>query len=483
MTIGEDVLNQSVTELGAKIKSHALSPVQLTEAYLARIAKYAPQLNCFQTVTADLARAQARAAEAEINGGNYRGPLHGIPYGVKDLLATKGIPTSWGAEQCKTQVFDDDATVITRLQKAGAVLLGKLAMVELAGGLGYSYGTASCSGPMRNPWNPARWTGGSSAGTGAAVAAGLVGFGIGTETWGSILCPSAFCNVTGLRPTFGRVSRAGAMALSWSYDKIGPMCRTSSDIRVVFDAIARVLPGVRVVFDAIAGQDARDPHTVAEPIDVRPGAGRALRAIKAALVTSDYTQKGAEPEHKLAFDSAVAELRAAGLNITEAQLPEYPASLVAGMIITAEALSAFEHFHTDGSVRQMHDRFAPHQWDINQAFTAADLNRAWRMRTEIQDKMTSFFTEYDVIIATNFLSIAPPVDTDMTADLAYADPVGAIGNTCGLPALALPCGFGKGHMPLGFQVMGAPYDEATLLTIGDVYQSRTAFHRERPPLA
>lgn len=469
MAIGEDVLYMSVTELGAQIKSHALSPVDLTDAYLARIAKYAPALNCFQTVTADLARTQAREAEKEINGGTYRGPLHGIPYGVKDLLATKGIPTSWGAEQCKSQVFDYDATVVTKLQQAGAVLLGKLAMVEFAGGLGYSYGTASCSGPMRNPWNPRRWTGGSSAGTGAAVAAGLVAFGIGTETWGSILCPSAFCNVTGLRPTFGRVSRMGAMALSWSYDKIGPMCRTSHDLRLVFDAIA--------------GMDVQDPHTVMEPIDVTPGAGRALGAIKAALIPGDYTQKGAEPEHKIAFDSAVAELRAAGLHIEEATLPDYPVTLLAGLIITAEALSAFENFHTDGTVRQMHDKFAPYQWEINEAFGAADLTKAWRMRTEIQQKMVSFFNAYDVIITPNFMSIAPPVDKDMNEYLTYNDPAGAIGNTCGLPALALPCGFGKEHMPLSFQIMGAPYDEATLLMLGDLYQTRTSFHRVRPPLA
>lgn len=469
MAISDDVLYLSVEELGARIKARMLSPVELTAAYLARIEKYAPQLNCFQTVTADLARAQARDAEAAIAGGGYRGPLHGIPYGVKDLFATKGIPTSWGAEQCKHQVFDYDATVVERLTRAGAVLLGKLAMVEFAGGLGYSYGTASCSGPMRNPWNPQRWTGGSSAGTGAAVAAGLVAFGIGTETWGSILCPSAFCNVTGLRPTFGRVSRHGAMALSWSYDKIGPMCRTTGD--------------VRLVFEAIAGQDVRDPHTVTEPIDMRPISARPLPSIRAALVTADYSQKGAEPEHKIAFDAAVAELRAAGLNIEEAKLPEYPVSLLAGLIITAEALSAFENFHRDGTVSQMHDKFAPYQWEINDAFRADDLNKAWRMRTEIQQKMVRFFTQYDVIITPNFLSIAPPVDEDMNKYLQYDDPMGAIGNTCGLPALALPCGVGRERMPLSFQIVGAPYDEGTLLMLGDLYQSRTSFHRLRPPLS
>ncbi len=469
MAISDDVLYFSVRELGAQIKAKALSPVELTEAYLARIAKYNPQLNCFQTVTADLARQQARDAEREIADGRYRGPLHGIPYGVKDLLATKGIPTSWGAEQCTSQVFDYDATVVEKLNDAGAVMLGKLAMVEFAGGLGYSYGTASCSGPMRNPWNPKRWTGGSSAGTGAAVAAGLVAFGIGTETWGSILCPSAFCGVTGLRPTFGRVSRHGAMALSWSFDKIGPMCRTSAD--------------TRLVFAAIAGHDARDPHTVDEPIDLGMLAARPMQSIKAAVLRPDYSQKGAEQESKQAFDMALATLRTAGLQTEEATLPEYPANLVAGLLITAEALSAFEPFHRDGSVSRMHDPFAPYQWEINADLSGADIVKAWRMRTEMQHKMAGFFDKYDVILAPNFLSIAPPVDEDMNQYLAYDDPIGGIGNMCGLPALALPMGIGRERMPLGFQIVGAPYDEATLLMLGDLYQSRTSFHQLRPPLA
>jgi aspartyl-tRNA(Asn)/glutamyl-tRNA(Gln) amidotransferase subunit A len=214
----ESLLSLTATELAAKIRARSISSIDLTEAYLARVERHAARFNAFARITADLAREQARAADDEIRRGRYRGPLHGIPYGAKDLLATAGIETTWGATPCRGQVFDRDATVVRRLREAGAVLLGKLAMVEFAGGLGYRFAKASISGPGRNPWDPNRWTGGSSSGSGAAVAGALVGFAIGTETWGSILCPSAFCGVTGMRPTYGRVSRAGAMVCSYTFD-------------------------------------------------------------------------------------------------------------------------------------------------------------------------------------------------------------------------------------------------------------------------
>jgi aspartyl-tRNA(Asn)/glutamyl-tRNA(Gln) amidotransferase subunit A len=465
--LGEDVLYQTVSELAPQIRSRNLSPVDLTEAYLERIRMYGPRLNAFQTVTADLAREEARRAEKEIESGTYRGPLHGIPYGAKDLLATKDIPTSWGARPSRDQVFDHDAAVITRLRDAGAILLGKLAMVEFAGGLGYRYANASVSGPGRNPWDPDRWTGGSSSGTGAAVAAALVAFGIGTETWGSILCPSAFCGVTGLRPTFGRVSRAGAMVLSWTYDKIGPMCRSAADCRLVLSAIA--------------GHDPADPHTTTEPADFASASDVSVSKLRAALIPMDFS-KG-EPEVKEAFDRAVSELRAAGLRIEETKLPEFPTSEIAGLLITVEALSSFENFYRDGRVRQMVDEYAPYQKDINAAITGTDVMKAWRMRAVIQEKMAGFFSRYDVIVTPNFLSVAPPVSEDLNKALPYGDPAGAIGNTCGLPSIALPCGFGTHNMPVGFQIMGSPYEEATLLDLGELYQRRTRFHREHPSLA
>ena len=276
-------------------------------------------MNAFATVTDDLAMQEARAAETDIMRGRRRGPLHGIPYGAKDLLATEGIPTTWGAAPTRTQTFDEDATVIRKLRQAGAVLLGKLAMVEFAGCLGYRFANASLAGPGRNPWDLDRWTGGSSSGSGAAVAAGLVGFAIGTETWGSILCPSAFCGTTGLRPTYGRVSRAGGMVGSYTLDKIGPMARTAGDCRLVLEAIA--------------GQEPDDPSSADEPARF-PRRRPDLRKLRAAIVPLDFTKTpGAEREVKAAFDRAVEELRAAGLPLEEARLPDFPAAEVETTIL------------------------------------------------------------------------------------------------------------------------------------------------------
>jgi aspartyl-tRNA(Asn)/glutamyl-tRNA(Gln) amidotransferase subunit A len=465
--IGEDLLYAGITELSARIRARRLSPVELAEAYLERIRRFSPALNAFETVAGDIALLQARLAESDLKTGHWRGPLHGIPWGAKDLLATAGLRTTWGATPLREQVFDFDATVVTRLREAGAVLLGKCAMVELAGGLGYRFASASVSGPGRNPWDPRRWTGGSSSGSGAAVAAGLAAFALGTETWGSILCPSAFCGLTGLRPTYGRVSRAGVMTCSWTFDKVGPLARSAADCRHVLDAIA--------------GVDPDDPTSSSAPVDLKPRR-LDLARLKAALVPLDFTVKGAEPEVKVAFDDAVAQLHIAGLRIEETKLPVLPASESAGIIIAVEALSAFEKLYRDGSVKQLGDPYAPYQPEINAAVTGADLVKAWRIRRALQEKMAEFFAEYDVIVTPNFMSVAPRVEDDLTQALPYADPVGAIGNACGLPALALPCGFGREHLPAGFQIMGPPFSEGLLLDLGEVYQRHTNWHLERPPL-
>jgi aspartyl-tRNA(Asn)/glutamyl-tRNA(Gln) amidotransferase subunit A len=466
--IGEDTLLLSATELGRQIRRRHIAPVELTQAYLDRIRRIAPRLNAFETVTAELALAQARDAEREINAGKWRGPLHGVPYGAKDLFATAGIRTTWGAVPLRNQVPDHDATVVRRLRDAGAVLLGKLAMVEFAGGLGYRFADASVSGPGRNPWNTDHWTGGSSSGSGAAVAAGLVGFALGTETWGSILCPSAFCGITGTRPTYGRVPRTGAMVCSDTFDKVGPLARSAEDCRTILEVIG--------------GHDPADP-TSAEVAPALPRGRRAIGRLRAALVPMDFQQKGAEPEVREAFGRAVNELRAAGLHLEEAKFPEFPASEVAGTLISAEAISAFESFYKDGRVKQLHDRYAPWQPEINAAVTGADLMKTWRMRRVLQEKMAEWFGTYDVAVTPNFLSVAPPIDKDLYDTLPYSDPAGAIGNACGLPSVALPIGFGRDHLPASLQIMGAPWDEALLLDLGELYQKRTAWHLEHPPQA
>ncbi|HEY6572238.1 MAG TPA: amidase, partial [Candidatus Eisenbacteria bacterium] len=406
-------------------------------------------------------------AEREISRGMIRGPLHGVPYGAKDLLATAGTPTTWGARPTRDQRFDKDATVVRKLRESGAILLGKLSMVEFAGCLGYRMADASLQGPGRNPWNRDRWTGGSSSGSGAAVAAGLVGFAIGTETWGSILCPSAFCGVTGLRPTYGRVSRAGGMVGSWTLDKIGPIARSAEDCRLVLQAIA--------------GPDADDPSAADEPVRLDP-ARRDLKRLRAAVIPSDFAKtKGAEPEVGAAFERALMTLQAMGLSPEVASLPDFPASETTTTVLYAEAMSAFERFFRDGSVSQLVDVYAPHQERITRALTGADYVKAMRMRRVMQEKMADFFGRYDVIVAPNFLSVAPPIAKDFFETLPYPDPVGAFGNGCGLPAIALPCGFGRERMPAGFQIMGSAWDEGLLLDLGEAYQRRTDFHQQAPP--
>jgi aspartyl-tRNA(Asn)/glutamyl-tRNA(Gln) amidotransferase subunit A len=446
--IGEDVLYLSAVELGDRIRSRQLSPVELTQAYLDRIQKYGPMLNAFATVTPDLALAQAREAEQEISAaGSGAAPRR--PLVQKDLLATAGIKTTWGAAPTRDQMFDTDATVIRKLREAGAVLLGKLAMVEFAGCLGYRFADASLQGPGRNPWNRDHWTGGSSSGTGASVAAGLVGFGIGTETWGSILCPSAFCGTTGLRPTYGRVSRAGGMVGSWTLDKIGPIARSAADCRAILLAIA--------------GTDPDDPSSSSEPVQLskrKPDFSK----LKAALIPMDFAKiKGAEPEVGKAFNQAVSDCRAMGLKLEETKLPDFPASEVATTVLYAEAVSTFENFFRDGSVWKLHDVYAPYQPEIVGALTGTDYVKAMRMRVVLQKKMAEFYSTYDVIVTPNFLSVSPPIKDDFTKTLPYSDPVGAIGNACGLPAIALPCGFGKDHLPAGFQIMGSAFEEGLLL--------------------
>src|SRR5437762_6177132 len=237
-----DILYSTVAELGELLRRRKITSKELTLSYLDRISHFDPKLNAFVTITRGLAIEQAERADLEIQHGGYLGPLHGVPYGAKDLLAAKGILTTWGSKIFSQQVFDHDATVISRLRDAGAVLLGKLNMIELAGGAGYKFGSASATGATHNPWDLTRWAGGSSSGSGAAVAAGLVGFAIGSETWGSIVVPSAFCGISGFRPSYARVSRYGVMTNAWTLDKVGPMARSAEDCMFVMNAINGIDP-------------------------------------------------------------------------------------------------------------------------------------------------------------------------------------------------------------------------------------------------
>jgi len=333
--LNAETLYLPVSELAKRIQSKALSSTDLTQAYLERSQKIGPALNAYARLTPELALEQADAADKEIKRGHYRGPLHGIPYAAKDLLAVKGIPTTWGAKPFENQVFDYDATVIENLRRAGAVLLGKAAMIELAGGMNYRFASASLQGAAKNPWNTKCWTCGSSSGSGAIVAAGLAGFAIGTETWGSIICPSAYCGVSGLRPTFGRVSRYGAMALAYSMDKIGPMARSVEDCAHIFAVIA--------------GHDIKDQSTLAldkAAFTYSPSAELSAGALRVGWLVNAWKKLDAHAENPVqAAERAVRKIFPGTHNAT---LPEGPFEDAGTIIMGIEGAAAFRDLIRSG---------------------------------------------------------------------------------------------------------------------------------------
>jgi aspartyl-tRNA(Asn)/glutamyl-tRNA(Gln) amidotransferase subunit A len=460
------VLDLGVAELGRRIRARELAPSQLVEACLARIERLDPRLHAFAAVTADLARRQARQAEEDLAAGRDRGPLHGIPYGAKDLVAVAGIPTTWGARPYAGQVFDEDAEVVRRLREAGAVLIGKCAMIELAGGLGYDVASASLTGAARNPWDTGRWTCGSSSGSGAAVAARLVPAAVGSETWGSIVCPSSFCGVTGLRPTYGRVSRRGAMALSWTMDKLGPMAGSAEDCETLLEAMA--------------GPDPGDPTCVEE------GLGPPLSLEAAARLRVGVVRppppKAFDAALGRAFDGAIEALRRAGVRTEEAKLPDLPFEEAAWVVIVAEAAAAFENLFDSGQVRMLADAGAPLARAASRLVLASDYIKAMRIRTAAQEAMVGYFAEWDAVVAPALPFTASPVEAKLGDYFAVADPVGAAGNLCGLPALAAPCGFGSDGLPAGLVVMTGAFEERKALALGRLYQSVTDWHARRPPI-
>lgn len=392
----EEALSSTVAEMAPEIKTGRLSPVALTEASLARLEGTGSKLNAVANLTRERALAEARAADKEITAGRYRGPLHGVPYGAKDLLATKGTPTTWGAKPLLNQMFDEDATVIRRLHDAGAILVAKLAMIELAGGLGYNTASASATGPAKNPWKTDCWTCGSSSGSGAATAAGLVGFSIGSETWGSIVCPSSFCGLSGLRPTYGLVPRTGAMALSFTMDKIGPMARSAEDCGLVLAAIA--------------GHDPADPASL--PPQPEASGAADVRGMRLGIVRLD-PKKGGDAEVFDAFEAAIRLFTEQGLHLREAKLPDLAFEPAAIAFITAEAVAAFEPLISSGKNRELVDPAAHIAAETARAVTGADYVRAMQARRIMQAEMDTLFETYDVLVSPS----VPYLATKLSADL------------------------------------------------------------------
>jgi aspartyl-tRNA(Asn)/glutamyl-tRNA(Gln) amidotransferase subunit A len=454
-----------VRELAERVRTRRVSPVALAEAFLARLEALGPRYNAVVTVTRDGALDEARAAEREIAAGRYRGVLHGIPYGAKDLLATAGgIPTSWGAAPLRGQTFPEDATVVRKLREAGAVMVAKLAMVELAGGMGYRQPHASFTGPGVNPWDPTTWSGGSSSGSGAAVAAGLVPFAIGSETWGSILSPASHCGITGLRPTYGRVSRHGAMALAWTLDKLGPLGLTADDCGLVLDAIA--------------GPDPADPSTTGRPFRYDPAdpPGRRFR-----FAVPRHVADAADEGVRDAFARSLAELERIG-SVEEVALPDLPYEHITRIILQVEAASALEALVEDGVIAELtapEDRYLPYARD---AILARDYMKALRLRGVVAREVDRILARVDALVAPGRWGVASPLDQEFRSAIGGAarDPVGAIGNGAGLPAVVVPNGVGERGLPTSLQLVGRAYEENTLLAAARAFQARTDWHRRHP---
>lgn len=447
----EELCFLPVTELSALVRARKVTSTDLTKMYLARLKKYSPKLLCVITLTEELALEQAARADKEIGAGKYRGPLHGIPYGAKDLFNTKGIKTTWGAEPFQEQVPTYTCTAIDRLEKAGAVLLAKLSMGALA------QGDKWFGGVTKNPWNLEQGSSGSSAGSASATSAGLVGFAIGTETLGSIVSPSTRCGVTGLRPTYGRVSRYGAMGLSWTMDKVGPICRSVED--------------TALVLNAMHGPDGHDVTTIDAPFDWNPATP--LSSLKIGYLKSEFERTGGfgrqgDPEaiaaRKKIYDDVFVALRKAGAKIEEAELPQMNAQPLT-VILNAEAAAAFDDITRDGRVAQLSGQANqdwPNSFRTSRVIPAVEYIRAMRERTLLQQNFHAFMEKWDVLIV--------PTGTQTLQ----------ITNLTGHPQVAVPCGFLNGNNPQSIIFTGRLYEEGTALRVAHAFEQATEWHKMHP---
>jgi Asp-tRNA(Asn)/Glu-tRNA(Gln) amidotransferase A subunit family amidase len=437
----EDLAFEPVTTLAALVKARKVSSMDLTRMYLERLKKHSPKLLCVITLTEKLALQQAASADDEIKRGHYRGPLHGIPWGAKDLYATQGIKTTWGAEPYRDQVFNYNATVVDRLEQSGAILLAKLSMGALAqGGLWFE-------GMTKNPWNTERSSSGSSAGSASATSAGLVGFSLGTETLGSIISPSTTCGVVGLRPTYGRVSRFGAMGLSWTMDKPGPICRTVEDCALVLEAIH--------------GSDGKDLAVVDAPFDWQPQL--ALGGLRVGYLDADFDR--ASKDSKPLYDQALADLRTAGAKLEPVKLPDFQAQPLR-IILEAEAATAFDDLTRSGGVDQLRGQ-GPGDWPNTfraaRLIPAVEYIRAQRARTLLMHRMDAFMKDWDVLVSPPFGGLL------------------LVTNLTGHPQIVTPCGFVNG-LPQGLVFTGKLYEEGVPMRVAMTFEQATKWHTMHPTM-
>lgn len=437
----EDIAFAPVTRLSRWIERGELTSVRLTRMYLDRLKRYGPELQCIITLMEDRALEQARRADEEIAAGRYRGPLHGIPWGAKDLFDTAGIATTWGAEPFRDRVPEHDAVVVRRLEEAGAVLTAKLSLGALA------MGDVWFGGRTRNPFNREQGSSGSSAGSAAATAAGLVGFALGTETLGSIVSPCMRCGATGLRPTFGRVARTGAMALCWSLDKIGPICRTVEDCVLVLEAIS--------------GGDAGDPSSVSEPIGF--DATRETVGMRVGYDPAWFDDRGATDIDRAALDAA----RACGVELVEVTLPELPYGAMR-TILSVEAAAAFEELTLSGrdDLLTRQDAGAwPNLFRSAWFVPGVELVQAERIRRRACEAMAELFAGVDAMLGPS-----------------YAGPMLLLTNCTGHPSLTLRAGMRDGSRPYGVTIWGDLFDEGTICSLGMALEHRLGVWDVRPQM-
>lgn len=438
-----DLAFYSIGQLAELLRTRKITSVQLTRFYLHRLKKYSPALHCVITFTDDLAMQQAKEADAEIAAGKYKGLLHGIPFGVKDMYTTKNYPTTFGTTPFKDQLINEDATIVKKLADSGAVLVAKLSLGELA------MDDVWFGGLTRNPWDTTKGSSGSSAGPASAVSAGLLPFAIGSETWGSIVSPSTVCGVTGLRPTYGRVSRSGAMALCWTMDKVGPICRNVEDCAIVFNAIY--------------GPDGKDQSLIDLPFNYSPQVD--LHKMKIGYFKNDFNQDSSN----MTFNNAAMEqLKKMGAQLIPLELPKLPVNDVA-ILLFCESASAFDDLtlsnRDDLMAQQKKDRW-PNYFRAAHFIPATEYIRANRLRYLLVQQMNNVMKQVDVCIAPS-----------LTGDNLL------VTNLTGHPSVVVPNGFIDPKTPTSIVFTGQLFGEATLLAVAKAYQDATGFQLKHPPFA
>ncbi|MFW6100179.1 MAG: amidase family protein [Bacteroidota bacterium] len=438
----EELAFYSLPELSSLIKSQRISSVELTKMYINRLKKYSDTLNCLITLTEELALQQARKADKEIRRGNYRSPLHGIPYGLKDLVNVEGYKTTWGAAPYKNQELADNATVYKKLKKAGAVLVAKLSMGALA------MGDVWYEGTTKNPWDMEQGSSGSSAGSASATVAGLVGFSLGTETYGSIISPSTRCGASGLRPTFGRVSRTGTMALSWTMDKIGPICRTAE--------------GCAMVFNSLQGPDQQDLTVKDHPFNYDTSTD--LSELRVGYLKELFYQEYRGQKN----DSlAIEKIKNKGVDLHPVTMPDSLPVHPLLIILEAEASAAFDKLsrsNRDSLLVAQHRNAWPNIFRKSRFIPAVEYIQANRLRTILSHQINRLFMEYDVIIAPSFGG-SQLLTTNLT----------------GHPCVVVPNGFDEEGRPTSISFLGNLYGEGKILEMANIFQRATGYDEQHPP--